>query len=201
MKEDISVRLPIAHGDFEMKLFCDPKDQKEHVVLVHGDVLARPDVLIRVHSECLTGDVFGSLRCDCGAQLRNGLDQIVAEGAGVLIYLRQEGRGIGLREKLKAYQLQDQGYDTVEANLLLGHQADERDYTIVPRILASLGVNSVRIITNNPDKIGALRAGNINVVARVSAPLSVNKENRSYLRVKAEKMRHAIPLDEVYVAE
>lgn len=201
MKEDVSVRLPIANGDFEMKLFSDPKDQKEHVVLVHGDIHARPDVLIRIHSECLTGDVFGSLRCDCGAQLRHGLEQIVSEGAGILIYLRQEGRGIGLREKMKAYQLQDQGYDTVEANLLLGHGADERDYGIVPLILESLGVNSVRIITNNPDKVHALRAANINVVERVSAPLSVNKENRSYLRVKAEKMRHTICLDEVFVSE
>ncbi len=201
IKENISVRLPSEYGDFQMKLFMDPKDGKEHIVLVHGDISSGRDVLVRIHSECLTGDVFGSLRCDCGAQLNYALEQIVEEGAGILVYLRQEGRGIGLFEKLKAYALQDKGHDTVEANILLGHQADERDYGMVPDILRQIGIHSVRLITNNPDKVKALREGNILVKERISAPLAVNKENVSYLRVKAQKMRHLLNLDEVCFAD
>lgn len=201
IKENISVRLPTERGYFQMKLFLDPRDGKEHLVLVHGDISSGSDILVRVHSECLTGDVFGSLRCDCGAQLDNALEQIVEEGAGVLIYLRQEGRGIGLFEKMKAYALQDKGHDTVEANIMLGHQADERDYSMVPEILRQIGVKSVRLITNNPDKVKALLEGNIHIQERVLAPLAVNKENISYLRVKAQKMRHLLNLDEVCFAD
>lgn len=197
IKENISVRLPTEYGDFQMKLFMDPRDGKEHLVLVHGDITSGHDILLRIHSECLTGDVFRSLRCDCGAQLNSALEQIAEESAGILIYLRQEGRGIGLFEKMKAYALQDEGHDTVEANILLGHQADERDYGMVPEILRQLGIKSVRLITNNPDKVTALLEGDILVQERVLLPVAVNKENVGYLRVKAQKMRHLLNLDEV----
>ncbi len=186
-------RLPTLWGEFTLCLYRDLREAKEHLALVMGDV--RGDgVLVRVHSECFTGDVLGSLRCDCGEQLHRSLEAIAREGRGVLVYLRQEGRGIGLADKLRAYNLQDQGYDTVEANLLLGHQADERHYDAAAAILQHLGVRSVRLLTNNPDKIHSLQALGIPVVERVPLVPTVHPENERYLRTKVLRLRHLIPL-------
>jgi 3,4-dihydroxy 2-butanone 4-phosphate synthase/GTP cyclohydrolase II len=151
-------------------------------------------VLVRVHSECFTGDVLGSQRCDCGEQLYKALDMIAKEGAGVLIYMRQEGRGIGLREKLRAYNLQDEGYDTVDANLILGHQADSRDYSIAAAILQDLKIKSIRLITNNPDKIEDLEQHGILINNRVEIPPTLLPANEKYLRTKAVRMHHLLTL-------
>lgn len=158
-----------------------------------GDV-AGEDVLVRLHSECFTGDVLGSRRCDCGDQLHLSMARIAAEGRGVVVYLRQEGRGIGLLEKLKAYNLQDQGYDTVEANLLLGHQADEREYDVGVAILRDLGVRSVRLLTNNPAKIASLERLGMPVKERVPVIAPVHEDNRAYLETKARRMKHLLDL-------
>lgn len=190
----ICTRMPTQTGLFYLYLFADSTHGKEHLALVHGNVADTDDVLVRVHSECFTGDVLGSLRCDCGEQLRQALSMIVAAGRGVLIYLRQEGRGIGLLDKLRAYNLQDEGYDTVEANLLLGHQADERDYDMAAFILRDLGVRSIRLLTNNPDKIHRLQALGVVINARVPMPVSVTAENIRYLRTKALRMNHLLSL-------
>lgn len=187
---DESVRLPTEHGEFVLNLYIDPIDGKEHMALVMGDVGSITSPLTRIHSECFTGDVLGSTRCDCGFQLNHALDSIAKEEVGVLLYLRQEGRGIGLAEKLKAYALQDKGYDTVQANVMLGHKPDERDYSLAGKILKSLGVTSVKLITNNPDKLESLEAQGITVAERVSSPLAVYAENHSYLATKASKLRH-----------
>jgi GTP cyclohydrolase II len=155
-------------------------------------------VLTRIHSECFTGDVLGSLRCDCGEQLAQAMEIIAAEGNGVLLYLRQEGRGIGLLDKLRAYNLQDQGYDTVEANLMLGHEADERDYTLAAAILRDLDVRSVRLMTNNPAKIDSLRALGIPVRKRVPLEGRVTPDNADYLRTKANRMHHLLDVDALH---
>lgn len=186
----VTAAIPTSKGHVKMELFVDPEDQKEHVAVVFGDVAGKANVLARVHSECFTGDIFGSLRCDCGPQLDGAMAAIAKEGEGVLLYMRQEGRGIGLVEKLKAYNLQDQGYDTVEANVMLGHGPDERDYTFAAKMFQSLGVKSLRLITNNPDKIDSLTEFGLNISERVALPLAVSKENSDYLRIKAEKMKH-----------
>ena len=151
-------RVPTAEGEFQLCLYTSNQDAKEHLVLIIGDVAGQPDVLVRVHSECFTGDVLGSLRCDCGTQLHQSMHMIAEEGRGILIYLRQEGRGIGILDKLRAYNFQDMGYDTVDANLMVGHKADEREYTAAALILKDLGVLSVRMLTNNPMKIESLQA-------------------------------------------
>ena len=169
-------------------------DDKEHLALVHGDISGEENILVRIHSECFTGDVLGSLRCDCGEQLHKALQMIAAAGSGIIIYLRQEGRGIGLLDKLRAYNLQDEGYDTVDANIMLGHQADSRDYTIAALILGDLDVHSIRLLTNNPDKIEKLQALGIAVTERVAVPTLVNAENAGYLRTKVERMRHLLDL-------
>ncbi len=148
-----SARIPTAEGEFQLFFYESNRDDKEHLALVRGNVRNRRDLLVRLHSECFTGDVLGSRRCDCGEQLQLALRQIAAAGCGVVIYLRQEGRGIGLLDKLRAYNQQDMGYDTAEANLLLGHEVDERDYTVAGLILQDLGIASVRLLTNNPDKV------------------------------------------------
>jgi GTP cyclohydrolase II len=196
----VSTRVPTEAGEFQLCLYHNNKDKKEHLALVMGDVAGKRDVLVRMHSECFTGDVLGSRRCDCGEQLEKAMQQIAAAGAGVVIYLRQEGRGIGLLDKLRAYNLQDQGYDTVEANLLLGHQADERDYTAAARILEDLEVVSVRLLTNNPRKIAHLKELGVQVNGRVQLEPTVNPDNARYLRTKVQRMNHLLSLGSLTVA-
>jgi 3,4-dihydroxy 2-butanone 4-phosphate synthase/GTP cyclohydrolase II len=189
-----SAHIPTAFGDFQLVLYTNNRDTKEHLALVMGEVAGKSNVLTRIHSECFTGDVLGSLRCDCGEQLRRAMQAIADAGAGIVVYMRQEGRGIGLRDKLYAYNLQDAGYDTVEANELLGHDADERDYTIAALILQQLGAQSVRLMTNNPSKINALRALGIRVTERVPLQPTVHPYNRDYLDTKARRMKHWLEL-------
>lgn len=187
-----SARIPTAYGDFQLCYYANSQDNKEHLAFVMGNPAEADEVLVRIHSECFTGDVLGSRRCDCGEQLDRSLQLIARQGAGVLVYLRQEGRGIGLLQKLRAYNLQDQGYDTVDANLLLGHGADERNYSLAARILEDLGVESVLLMTNNPLKISALEAEGIRVSTRVPLEAAVNAENQSYLLTKAQRMDHQL---------
>ncbi len=189
----VCARIPTKEGTFRLCLYGNNRDDKEHLALVVGNVEGE-NVLVRIHSECFTGDVLGSRRCDCGEQLHKSMELIALEGRGVLVYLRQEGRGIGLLDKLKAYNLQDQGYDTVEANLALGHQADERDYDIGVAILRDLGVKSVRLLTNNPSKIAALETAGMKVVERVPVIVGINAENRHYIETKVQRMHHLINL-------
>ena len=186
----VSTSIPTDHGSFQLCLYENSVDDKEHLAIVYGEVRNQRDVLVRVHSECFTGDVLGSRRCDCGPQLDAALDFIATAGRGMVIYLRQEGRGIGLRDKLHAYNLQDQGYDTVEANLMLGHQADEREYSVAASILQECGVQSVRLLTNNMHKVEALRDLGIDVSERVPLQTELTPENVTYLRTKASRMRH-----------
>lgn len=193
--ELVSARLPNRYGSFVIHCYGSTADDKQHLALVKGDVAGHADVLVRVHSECLTGDVFGSTRCDCGEQLELALRAIGQAERGVLLYLRQEGRGIGLVQKLRAYNLQDEGLDTVEANLRLGHQADERDYHVAARILKDLGVRSVRLMTNNPRKLDDLLRYGIPVSARVPIQAPSHPENVRYLRAKVEKMAHLLSLE------
>ncbi len=185
-----SANIPTESGNVLLCLYENSQDNKEHMALVCGDVTQRDRVLVRVHSECFTGDVLGSRRCDCGPQLEQSLAMISAAGCGMVIYLRQEGRGIGLRDKLRAYNLQDQGYDTVEANLMLGHQADEREYSLAAQIMRDWQVRSVRLLTNNLHKVEAMRELGINVVERVPLQTALTPENAKYLRTKAARMRH-----------
>jgi len=185
-------RIPTDYGEFQLCFYENDKDDKEHLALVMGDVRDQEETLVRVHSECFTGDALGSRRCDCGDQLHGAMRAIGEAGRGVVIYLRQEGRGIGLLEKLKAYNLQDQGYDTVEANILLGHQADERKYDVAAAILADLGLRSIRLLTNNPDKVESLCALGVNVSERVPIQAPVHAENVFYLSTKAQRMRHQL---------
>jgi 3,4-dihydroxy 2-butanone 4-phosphate synthase / GTP cyclohydrolase II len=187
-----SVRLPTAYGDFIAVAFRETLTGKHHVALVKGDVDGEEDVLVRVHSECLTGDVFHSLRCDCGDQLELALERISAEPRGVLLYMAQEGRGIGLLNKLKAYELQEAGLDTVEANLELGFAADLREYGIGSQILADLGLTTIRILTNNPKKMTGIEGFGLTVVEQVPIEVSPNAENRRYLETKREKLGHKL---------
>ncbi len=190
-----SARIPTRHGEFELCHYSNTLDSKSHLAFVMGDVAGGEGVLARVHSECFTGDVLGSLRCDCGEQLDKALRRVAEEGHGVIVYMRQEGRGIGLSKKIEAYNLQDEGHDTVEANILLGHQPDEREYTLAARILEDLGVRSVRLMTNNPLKIHALEADGIPVVERIVVPSTVTPENRDYLLTKARRMDHMLNVE------
>jgi 3,4-dihydroxy 2-butanone 4-phosphate synthase / GTP cyclohydrolase II len=187
-----SVRLPTAYGDFIAVAFRETLTGKHHVALVKGDIDGEDDVLVRVHSECLTGDVFHSLRCDCGDQLELALERISAEPRGVLLYMAQEGRGIGLLNKLKAYELQEAGLDTVEANLELGFAADLREYGIGSQILADLGLTTIRILTNNPKKMTGIEGFGLTVVEQVPIEVSPNAENRRYLETKREKLGHKL---------
>ncbi len=189
-----SARIPTEFGDFQLSLYVNNQDDKEHLALTMGNIENERNVLTRIHSECYTGDVLGSLRCDCGEQLRNAMQAIASHGAGVIVYMRQEGRGIGLRDKLRAYNLQDEGYDTVQANEMLGHAADKRDYTFAALILRDLGVQSVRLMTNNPTKIQALRALGIPVAERVPLQPTVHAQNLHYLDTKARRMSHWLEL-------
>lgn len=187
-----STRIPTEFGEFQLCYYTNTEDDKAHLAFYMGDLSQSESVLVRVHSECFTGDVLSSQRCDCGDQLNLSLKKISEEGCGVLVYMRQEGRGIGLLKKIEAYNLQDAGYDTVDANLMLGHLADEREYTLAARILDDLGVNSIRLMTNNPTKIDALEKEGINIIERVELETTINSENAKYLRTKVEKMNHKL---------
>jgi 3,4-dihydroxy 2-butanone 4-phosphate synthase/GTP cyclohydrolase II len=184
-------RIPTCHGDFRAVGFDSVLDGLEHIALVRGEIGDGADVLVRMHSECLTGDIFGSLRCDCGTQLDAALAAVAAEGRGVVVYIRgHEGRGIGLMHKLQAYQLQEAGADTVDANLALGMPADARDYGTGAQILVDLGVRSMRLLTNNPTKRTALEGYGLEIVDRVALPVRPNPENLRYLRTKRDRMGH-----------
>ena len=198
-KEDIpaDARLPTAQGNFRIRVFHEETTRLDHVALTLGDMKGPDPVLVRVHSECLTGDAFGSLRCDCGPQLETALARIRQVGWGCLVYLRQEGRGIGLHAKIQAYNLQDQGADTLDANLLLGHPADARDYRIAAEILREVGIDRVCLLTNNPDKTLQLQALDIDVVESMPLVAGVSDDNREYLITKAERMGHSINTDEL----
>jgi len=188
----VSVQLPTAHGDFRAVAYRETLTGKQHVALVKGDVDGAENVLVRVHSECLTGDVFHSRRCDCGEQLDQALRRIEQEGSGVLLYLAQEGRGIGLLNKLRAYELQEQGLDTVEANLELGFKADPREYGIGSQILADLGLTTIRVLTNNPRKISGISGYGLTAVSQEPIEVEPNDENRGYLETKRDKLGHTI---------
>jgi 3,4-dihydroxy 2-butanone 4-phosphate synthase/GTP cyclohydrolase II len=188
----VSTRLPTTFGDFVAVGYRSLVDNKHHVALVKGDVEHEDDVLVRVHSECLTGDVFHSLRCDCGEQLESALSMIESEGRGVLLYLSQEGRGIGLLNKLRAYKLQEEGLDTVDANLRLGLPADLRDYGIGAQILVDLGLTSIRILTNNPKKISGLSGYGLSVTDQVPIQQLPNPHNEAYLRAKRDRLGHTL---------
>ena len=193
-----TVALPTRYGEFKAIGYESVVDGAHHVAIVKGDVAGRHDVLVRVHSECLTGDVFGSLRCDCGDQLAEALCRIEEEGAGVVLYMRQEGRGIGLINKLKAYALQEGGLDTVEANVELGFAPDLRDYGIGAQILADLGLSTIRIMTNNPKKIVALEGYGLTVTGRVAIEATPRPDNVCYLRTKRDKMGHLLEHDDLF---
>ena len=188
-------RLPTEHGDFRIRVFHEDTTGLDHVALTLGDMIGPDPVLVRVHSECLTGDALGSLRCDCGPQLETALQRIHEVGWGCLVYLRQEGRGIGLHAKIQPYTLHDKGADTLDANLLLGHPADARDYRIAEKILVAVGVESVCLLTNNPDKVIQLQHLGVDVVERMPLVAGVSEDNREYLSTKVERMGHSISED------
>lgn len=190
-------RLPTVSGEFQIRVFREENSGLDHVALTLGSMEGPDPVLVRMHSECLTGDAFSSLRCDCGQQLNSALQAIQEHGWGVLLYLRQEGRGIGLHAKIQAYHLQDKGADTLDANLMLGLPADARDYRIAARMLESLGISRVSLLTNNPDKVEQLISNDIDVVERRPLVVGVDVNNRSYLATKAERMGHHINDEEL----
>ncbi|MFZ4452208.1 bifunctional 3,4-dihydroxy-2-butanone-4-phosphate synthase/GTP cyclohydrolase II [Salibacterium aidingense] len=192
VNKEADIKLPTDFGDFRAIGYTSIVDDKESIALIKGQLIPGEPTLVRVHSECLTGDVFGSHRCDCGPQLQAALQQIEKEGRGVLLYMRQEGRGIGLINKMKAYQLQEQGYDTVEANEKLGFKPDLRDYGIGAQILRDLGISKMRLLTNNPRKITGLKGYGLEVVDRVALQLPYNKDNEKYMRTKYSKLGHML---------
>ncbi|WP_416434273.1 bifunctional 3,4-dihydroxy-2-butanone-4-phosphate synthase/GTP cyclohydrolase II [Priestia megaterium] len=194
ISREVEVSLPTAFGEFKAVGYTNKLDNKEHVALIKGDIDHNSPVLVRVHSECLTGDVFGSERCDCGPQLHAALTQIEEEGRGILLYMRQEGRGIGLLNKLRAYKLQEEGYDTVEANEKLGFAADLREYGIGAQILKDLGVKQMKLLTNNPRKITGLKGYDLEVIERVPLQMPAVDANKKYLDTKAKKLGHLLHL-------
>ena len=187
-----SVRMPTEYGDFELLLYHSKVDAQHHLALVKGEVAGKKNVLVRVHSECLTGDVFGSRRCDCGPQLHQAMRQISEAGLGVIVYMRQEGRGIGLAPKIKAYKLQEQGYDTVEANRQLGYGMDLREYGLGAQILVDLGLRTIRLLTNNPKKVVGLDGYGLELVEQVPIRIHPNPHNEIYLKAKREKLGHLL---------
>ncbi len=195
-KDDVKIiakaRLPTSYGKFTIFAFCNNMDNKEHVAIVKGKVAGKKMVPLRIHSECLTGDVFHSLRCDCRAQLEAAIKKISKLPCGVVIYMRQEGRGIGLANKIRAYELQDRGYDTVQANLALGFPSDVRNYDVAAALIKQLKIKSIALITNNPDKIGKLLSYGVKVVKRIPHEFGKTKYNRDYLAVKKRKMAHML---------
>ena len=198
--KEATVKLPTSYGIFiahAYRAILEDVQDRLHIALVKGDVHNKDEVLVRVHSECLTGDVFGSLRCDCGPQLHKAMQMIESEGQGVLLYMRQEGRGIGLLEKLKAYKLQEEGLDTVEANVALGHEDDLRDYGIGAQILSDLGIKTIKLITNNPRKIVGLQGYGLEITERIPIEIDPNEYNAFYLQSKKEKMGHLLHLKNI----
>ena len=192
LEDLVQTRLPTEHGEFVLHFYSNTLDDKEHIALVKGDVANRENVPVRIHSECFTGDVLGSRRCDCGEQLAMAMQLINEAGFGVLIYLRQEGRGIGLLKKLQAYNLQDAGMDTVDANIHLGHLADEREYNIAALMLENLQVKSIKLMTNNPQKMDDMKKLGINVAGRIPVESVAHNDNVGYLKTKAKKMAHML---------
>lgn len=192
LKDLVQTPIPTRHGEFILHYYSNNIDGKEHIALVKGDIANKENVLVRIHSECFTGDVLGSRRCDCGEQLDIAIRMISEAQSGILIYLRQEGRGIGLLKKMQAYNLQDKGLDTVDANIYLGHLADEREYSVAALMLGSLQVKSIQLITNNPKKIDALKKLGVNIVQRIAIEVVANKDNIRYLKTKAKKMAHIL---------
>jgi len=197
----VATNLPTKYGTFQINLYKSETDSKEHIALVKGEIKPDVPVLVRVHSECLTGDLFGSLRCDCNEQLISAIAMVEKAGTGVVLYMRQEGRGIGLVNKLKAYKLQDEGLDTVEANEKLGFRPDLRDYGIGAQILRDLGVKKIRLLTNNPKKVVGLQGYGLEIVERVSLEMDANEVNERYLKTKRDKMGHLILVDPQKKAE
>lgn len=195
VKVECSAKLPTDSGTFELVGFDNQLDGKEHIAIVKGDVAGKENVLVRIHSECFTGDILGSYRCDCGSQLKKAMRTIEDKGEGIVLYLRQEGRGIGLINKIKAYKLQDSGLDTVDANLALGFGEDERDYAVAAQMLKALGVKSVVLMTNNPAKIEGLESYGVKVVKRAEIEIKPNEVNEKYLRTKFERMGHKLHFD------
>jgi GTP cyclohydrolase II len=194
IEDKVQSRIPTKHGEFILHYYTNTEDDKEHIAFVKGLVADKEDVPVRIHSECFTGDVLGSRRCDCGEQLDMALGIINQAGFGVLIYLRQEGRGIGLLKKLQAYNLQDQGLDTVDANIHLGHLADEREYDIAALIIKDLHIRSIALITNNPNKIDDLAQLDVKVKRRIAIETNIHVDNLDYLKTKAERMHHLLSM-------
>jgi 3,4-dihydroxy 2-butanone 4-phosphate synthase/GTP cyclohydrolase II len=192
IQREETIRLPTDYGDFDLHLYRSVTDGQHHLALVKGDVAGKPNVLVRVHSECLTGDVFGSRRCDCGPQLHQAMRQVAEEGRGVVLYMRQEGRGIGLASKIQAYKLQEKGYDTVEANLKLGYKMDLREYGIGAQILVDLGIRTIRLLTNNPKKVVGLEGYGLEITQQVPIRIKANPHNARYLKTKRDKLGHLI---------